>query len=474
MNIFDDPTLKLRAIGNVKTKSALEIAASPLCIGFETLDRRMFNPDKCYDLLAESGAKWARCQTGWSRCETTTGVYDFAWLDDTIDRLLALGVQPWFNLGFGNKLYMPNVPHESAVGCTPTAYGLECLAAWKRFVEAAAKHFAGRVKHWEIWNEPNINQFWHPITASGAAYAELVRETAPVIKAVQSDASIVGCCSAIDCGFILDALNAGIGQHLDRFSLHPYSTPAIPEKDYFNDVAAVRAMFAQYAPHVELWQGECGYPSQTYGHQDDWMNVYHADEASQAKFVLRRIVLDKMANMELISYFHITDLMEQPYRQSDGKEKLPVILGLVHGLKYTPKQSYFAFRNIAPIFDADLATEPLYFHLDTSTDVRREGALPYLGPVTATFTRRGYPVLAYYYPEDLQRSWRGLPNVTVRYLHQTANRIEQPVLIDCLKGTVYSALDMNTDGSRAAIRGLPLTDYPLLVTDARAVEVEVG
>jgi hypothetical protein len=55
-------------LGKVRPRSAAEIAASPLGVGFETLDRKMFDPEPVYPFLAELGAKWARVQTGWCRC----------------------------------------------------------------------------------------------------------------------------------------------------------------------------------------------------------------------------------------------------------------------------------------------------------------------------------------------------------------------------------------------------------------------
>src|SRR5512140_1692798 len=105
--------------GKLKTRPSKAIAASPLSIGFETLDRKMFDPDRCYSHLGELGVKWARCQTGWARTETRCGEYDFAWLDSIVDNLLQVGVQPWFNLGYGNRIYTPGAPHESAVGWVP-------------------------------------------------------------------------------------------------------------------------------------------------------------------------------------------------------------------------------------------------------------------------------------------------------------------------------------------------------------------
>ena len=60
----------------LKSRPSKSIASSPLSIGFETLDRKMFDPDRTYTHLAELGVKWARCQTGWARTEQRRGEYD--------------------------------------------------------------------------------------------------------------------------------------------------------------------------------------------------------------------------------------------------------------------------------------------------------------------------------------------------------------------------------------------------------------
>ncbi len=180
----------LEAIGKVAPRESRAIAASPLSVGFETLDRKHFDPARAYPLLAKLGAKWARCQTGWCRCETEKGKHDFAWLDNIVDSLLKIGIQPWFNLGYGNRLYTPEAD-EPAVGWAPV-FDDAARQAWLRFVEAIADHFRGRVRHWELWNEPNIAQFWKPAKPSPADYVALVKLTAPAIRKAIPDAVLVG------------------------------------------------------------------------------------------------------------------------------------------------------------------------------------------------------------------------------------------------------------------------------------------
>ena len=164
----------MQKIGKLSVIPSAGIDDSMLSIGFECLDRELFSPEKCYDLLGQSGVKWARVQTGWSRCEKIKGVIDFTWLDGIVDNLLMRGVKPWFNVGFGNPLYMDGVPeyNPTAVGCVPLYFGEECVEAWKRFVRELAEHFRGRVGFYEIWNESDITPFWVPETPDPAKLAD--------------------------------------------------------------------------------------------------------------------------------------------------------------------------------------------------------------------------------------------------------------------------------------------------------------
>jgi len=67
----DEPFAGLPTIGKLKPRSSASIKASPLGVGYETLDRQHFDPVKTYQHAAQLGVKWARCQTGWARTEKT-------------------------------------------------------------------------------------------------------------------------------------------------------------------------------------------------------------------------------------------------------------------------------------------------------------------------------------------------------------------------------------------------------------------
>ena len=89
---------RLQLIGKLPVAGAKEIPFSRVGIGFEKLDRDVFDPEKAYDKVAGIGVKKIRIQSGWARTEKIEGVYDFAWLDKIVDNLLSRGLEPWICL----------------------------------------------------------------------------------------------------------------------------------------------------------------------------------------------------------------------------------------------------------------------------------------------------------------------------------------------------------------------------------------
>jgi hypothetical protein len=474
MNLEDDnsilaeiATFGLALRGDFKARDTSEITSSAIGVGFETLDRKMFKAEETYEHLGRLGAKWARCQTGWNRCETTKGEYDFAWLDDVTDNLLKAGVQPWFSLSFGNQLYMEGVP-ETAVGCVPLYFGDEAISGWSNFVGALIRHFKGRVSHYEVWNEPNHPSFWYPATPCPEDYAKLVEITAQAVKAEMPDAVLIGGSTAgLDLEFAERILVAGAGTWLNRYSFHPYCL--VPEAGYTNSIACLKALMAKYAPHVKLWQGENGCPSVTTGHNDDWLGLFKMNETIQAKWAMRRLLTDLREDLELASYFHIADLMEEEYVQACGKRK-PVMMGLLHGKTYTPKQSFAAVQNICSLFDSDTVRDKLLFFRQNAVPAREK--LKYTSMVMDSYRRNGYPMYVYYCPEDPQCETATFKHPSLQICNQAEHRMDEPILIDPLTSHTYEITEVEPVKNKQKetnLLNLPVTDYPLIITDRKAI-----
>jgi polysaccharide biosynthesis protein PslG len=449
---------RLEPLGKVQPVASKRIEASPLSVGFETLDRQHFDPTRTYDLLAASGTKWARCQTGWNRCERVAGQYTFEWLDEVVDRLLEIGVQPWFNLGYGNKLYTPEKPDDYSVGWAPI-FEASAREGWVRFVRAVAARFRDRVKHWEIWNEPNISGFWKPRQPNAKDYADMVKLTAPEIRRLVPDSTIIGASLAgMPRAYLAGCLEAGMAEHVDIVSYHPYRP--VPEAGYAAEVAEFRRMLDAVRPGIGLWQGENGCPSRGGAKSAGALSKLPWDERQQAKWALRRLMTDLKLRVELTSYFHTVDLV--------GYRGITNYKGLLRGSDYTPKPAFCCFQYLAALFDAQTRADDDLAAALVLEPAGGAGA----DLLQAGFTRGGRGIWAYWCVSKLPTAW------TVRSASATialppdaagaARELERPALVDLMSGTVYRLPGTRQEG-RLRFDDLPLLDYPLLIADAATI-----
>ncbi len=89
----------------------------------------------------------------WHQVERTKGVYNFSFYDKVVSTMAANGMKPVFILAYNNPLY----------GGPSTMNGISSQAnrdAYARFAKAAAAHYKGQGIIWEVWNEPDLKNFW--------------------------------------------------------------------------------------------------------------------------------------------------------------------------------------------------------------------------------------------------------------------------------------------------------------------------
>ncbi len=465
----------LELLGEIPVRSSRQVTASPLGVGYEVLDHRQgYDFDKTLPIMEKSGVKWARLQSGWSRAEQTPGVYDFAWLDHMVDSLLAIGIQPWFSLSFGNGLYMdaqPLGPHRTYF-YSPTRFGPACQQAWERYCQAMARHFQGRVRHWEVWNEPNAPNFFRdPRTGerdTPEEYAKLVAVTAQAIRPVQPEAKIIG--GAISggglCNSYIQALfDAGMGEHIQIFSYHPYG--AIPELYWPERLQYIRDCIARTGKDIAVWQGENGRPSGWNLTNKGWKYT----EANQARFLVRRYLTDLRLGIPMTSYFQACDL-GNGYNPV-GKVYPQGVIDASNPQQYRPKLAFRAMQAMTALFDDQ--TQPMAANLEP---------MPYPGwsrltlpldqylPLTCAFRKGNIPLYAYYHPTHIDADY--MPHaVMVTLFVEKGLHFQTPVLLDPLTAKIYRIKRMPSYDDHAKTSGItvefwrmPLLDYPLFLTDA--------
>ena len=350
---------RLEKVCQLVSRSACEIGPSRLGIGFEKLDRGAFEPEKAYDLVAGLGVHYVRIQSGWQRTEKKRGVYDFAWLDDIVDALVSRGMEPWIDLCYGNPLYTPLAQTVfGSVGCAPI-FTPEERSAWIAYVEAVVRRYAGRVRWYEIWNEPDGQHCWrHGVNA--AEYGRFALETARAIHRADPPAkAIAGALCSINLPYFKTMFDQGICDEADAVTFHRYNAN---ELEALNDIRALRALIDRYNPRVAIIQGESGTQSDSRGagalRGGAWT------PAKQAKYLLRHRLLDLASEVLFTSHFSALDMVEALHGVVGDKASyldfgyFGVLSadfnedGVATG-RYTPKPAYRALQHLCLLFRAD-------------------------------------------------------------------------------------------------------------------------
>ena len=140
-------------------------------------------PEPTNTLLASEamGARWVRLHDfgdfcHWRVVEPEKGT--FVWRDAEIDDLRNRGFMILANLGhpplWAGRPHPPEQDHGSWTSAPPRD-----VAEWENYVFKTVEHFRGRVRHWEVWNEPCWQGFF---SGTPEEYAELLKVAYRAIK----------------------------------------------------------------------------------------------------------------------------------------------------------------------------------------------------------------------------------------------------------------------------------------------------
>ncbi len=154
-------------------------------------------------------------------------VYNFSYVDQIYDGLLANGVKPFVELSFmPYKLAARNEPHP--FWYHPNVAPPKDYAKWDDMITQFARHLIDRygadeVASWyfEVWNEPNID-FWRG-NPKQSTYFELYDHTARALKAVSPRLRVGGPATA-QAAWVGDMIKHAVDSHvpLDFVSTHVY------------------------------------------------------------------------------------------------------------------------------------------------------------------------------------------------------------------------------------------------------------
>ena len=168
----------------------------------------------------------------WPDLEPGSGNWNFKVLDQyaalaekhNVDLLLPLGLTPTWASARPDE---PS-PHFRLGNVAGPKY----IEDWRRYISTVARRYKGRIRNYEIWNEPNLKEYW---TGTTKELINLAHEASQILREIDPTITIVGP-SATDRetgpAWLDEYLSAGGGMYLEAMPTISTSSPVRPKRSH--------------------------------------------------------------------------------------------------------------------------------------------------------------------------------------------------------------------------------------------------
>ena len=244
------------------------------------------------------GVKYIRIGVTWNGIEKIKNVYDFSPIESAVISMKNNGFIPYILLGYNNTLYADN-----------TNDGIkteENRIAFVNYAKATVEYFTSKGFNnlkIEIWNEPNIEGFWHDVNSND--YVTLVKSCYTEIKKVSSTTEIVAPAISTDTNignrnlwgsFFEQCLQYGLLDYVDFISLHLYTTENPEQYDFY--IEKFEKTIRRYTnKDIKIIVSETGYSTYT----------GRNTEEERKKYLPRMILNNYTKNILVSLVFEATD-----------------------------------------------------------------------------------------------------------------------------------------------------------------------
>ncbi len=326
------PLLLTIAICGIVMDSRATEAEDPFIIGVGSHELHLRNSrDQGFELLRQAGIESVRTDAHWAFVERQRGqlALEPHW-DDYLAKVKAQGIDNLLILGYGNSHH--------GNGEKPRSEPVR--AAYNRYVGFIAQQLRGQVRHYEVWNEWDLEDPEDPGLTQD--YARLVADAAGIIRQHDPDAKVLAgavTSMGIESGFALRLVETGVMQSVDGISLHPYvhcfgrgrDTP----EDWIRWLEEVSLELANAANQpVPLYLTEMAWPSHK--------GACGFDENLQAAYLARSYFLAKtLPSVRGYWWYDFRNDGTDPHEREHN-------FGLLRQ-DYSPKLAYRVLKAISPI-----------------------------------------------------------------------------------------------------------------------------
>ncbi len=245
-------------------------------------------PEKKFEFFAKMGCRIIRDietavdPTAWSLLEAEPGKWDYRHLDYSLDLYQKYNIELFACVGrmycrernvskqrrsysypgFPQWIYDVSIPVKTAKynwASTAGSVYVPPLDKWRIYANRLTSRAKGRIKFYEIFNEPNgylPAEVYYPYLKT---FYEEAKRNDPACK-------IIGLCATSDLGakgnqFIVEAMKLGAGKYMDAASFHPYAGRELnsmdPADKHIRDIR--QCLGPEYEKNMPVWNSELFY-----------------------------------------------------------------------------------------------------------------------------------------------------------------------------------------------------------------------
>ncbi|RKY23507.1 MAG: hypothetical protein DRP83_09135 [Planctomycetota bacterium] len=358
----------------IKLKTSKEISGS--IFGTQTHFGQWWDYKKVMPLIEKAGFKWIRDDGAfWHRLEREKGVFKFPqYANDWVNDAQARGIDVVMLIG--------NAP--------PKHYSFKDFEKFKeayaRYCTFMAETFKGRVKVWEMWNEPTnfdirraFGGSWNAKEGKDTVWlqrlVDITEVAAKAIRSVDPDVIIIGGANASPTAtyHMLDMLKDRKLLHLlDGITIHPYSYymppeilpyggKAMEERDGIS-IADDDHTYLSFVRRLKEKMKSVGMKNTDIYVTEDGYHTYYRDgkhgngggdyvfkafkESTQAKYLARRFVLHRIAGIKVAIQY---DFQDDGHDIKICEQTAGLVKDASHN--FAPKPSFFAMQRICSLLD---------------------------------------------------------------------------------------------------------------------------
>src|SRR5574341_1001043 len=353
-------------------------------------------------LAWEGGTRVVRWQFNWREHEVAPGQWAWAASDGPI--------RTWTEKGFKIHAILHNPPDfRLRPGAVLVPDGLDLAwndpaNYWGTYCNTFAKRYKGRIASYEIWNEPDLDQYWD---GNSREYYQLLKTCYLAIKAADPKVPVAmaGMALVIEPNFFPDVVRyaandaegAANNHFFDVMAIHMYAAPQLG----YDLTNQTRSVLAEYGMSDKpIWITEIGIALRGYGNAPAEAQWGYATEEEAAWYLMATIANALAARAERVMWFRLADddmdqaygLLRQDATRRPAYEAWRTSAAILHDIVAVSRE----IRNGVVIVDMTRADGARIVVLYSETGAGRNITVPARAPAAALINAVGsaFPVAA--------------------------------------------------------------------------------